>query len=180
VVGEGRWERLWGDLAAQAEQWERDEAAAEAADRVRLEHAALGLLDRVRAHQRQVLAFRLRHGITVRAEVLRCGPDWVALAAADGSEGVLVLPVAGIVVVEGLGTRAVPVRALGAAARAADLTMVLRRIAAAGVHVALTTADGAVVRGRVARVGRDHVDVATDDAPRRTLLLAAVDQVAAG
>jgi hypothetical protein len=171
-------EPMWDDLAAQAEQWDRDAVTLDAADRLRVEQGSVGWLDRVRAQVGAARVVRLRHGARVAGRLTACGVDWLALAGPDGRARLV--PAAAVVTLEGLGSRAVPPEALGVLARAVDLRMVLRRLSAAGDEVLITTLDGTRMRGVVTRVGRDHLDLAADEGGERCVPLAAVDEVAPG
>jgi hypothetical protein len=152
------WERVLADVAAQAEQIDRDEDLRAAADRVRVEHAAVAMLDRLRGHGRCVVVVVTSTGATVRGRPEAVGPDWLAL---DGEGGTTVLPAHAVVAVRGLGRPAVPAEAMRAVDRRKDLRYLLRALGSEGVEVLVRTA-GPDVRGQVTRVGADHIDLAAD------------------
>lgn len=170
-----RWERLWLDLSAQAEQAERDADLLEAADRLRVEHATIRWLDRARACTGRPLAARLSSGRSVGGQLLGCGVDWLALRTDGGDLQVLVA--SAVRTVAGLGAPAVAPEALGAVGRSADLRQVLRRLAAAGEPVVLGGTDGTDLRGLLGRVGRDHVDLHVEDGGCWTVPVAGVELV---
>jgi hypothetical protein len=163
-----RWERLFGDLEGQAEQAERDDEVLLAADRLRAEHAAVGLVDRLRAAVGRPLVVRGGDGVTVRGRALAVGPDWLALAhAVDALDAVRsvgavdtvhLVPIAQVCSVAGLPEAAVPPQAVRAVDHGKDLAFLLRHVAALGVEVVVSTAAGDL-RGLLTRVGRDYVDV---------------------
>jgi len=169
------WERMWADLSALAEQRERDADLLEAADRLRVEHATIGWLDRARACSGRRLTVWLPSGRTVVGELVGCGADWLALRA--DSAALLVVPAAAVRQVEGLGSHTVPPEALGAVGRAGDLRLLLRRLAAGGEPVVVGGTGGLDVRGVPGRVGRDHLDIHGEDGRVRTVPLAAVERL---
>lgn len=153
------WERLLADLTAQLEQAERDEDVRSAADRVRVEHGAIPLLDRLRAGVGSAVTVRTSGGSGVRGVVAAAGPDWVTLT---DDTGAVVVPAGAIAGVAGLRGSVVPLEALSPVRRRLDLRSVLRQLVADGTSVAVVAA-GREVRGQVTRVGQDYVEVASDD-----------------
>lgn len=160
-----RWERLWDDLGAQAHAWDRDDFDAEVDDRARVENAALTLMDRVRACSGRRLQVEVRGARQWDGTLVAHGSDWVALEADPLAGGMqVIVPTTAVLTVRGLGTRAVPVAALGPVAARVSLAMVLRRAAEGAQQVCLHLDDGRLLRGDVGRVGRDYLDVVDDDA----------------
>ena len=158
-----RWERLWGDLASQAEQLERDELSGEVADRAQREHATVRLGERVRASLGCSLACQVSGGRTVRGVALAAGPDWLALRAdGPGTAPTHLVRLAAVVGVSGLAGAAVPAEATGLVERRLDVRHVLRRLAEAGVELGLARTSGPDLRGALVRVGQDYVDLATE------------------
>ncbi len=150
---------MLADVAAQAEQLDRDDDLRSAADRARVEHSTVGVLDRLRGHAGADVVVVTMGGTTVRGRPRAAGPDWLAL---EVEGGVSVLPAHALAAVRGLGLRAVPAEAMGAVDRRKDLRYLLRLLGSEGVEVVVRAA-GRDVRGRVTRVGSDYLDVATDD-----------------
>jgi hypothetical protein len=170
-----RWERLWGDLASQSEQLERDELSGEVADRAQREHATVGFGDRVRASLGCTLACQVRGGRTVRGVLVGAGPDWLALRAdGPGSAPTHLVSLAAVVGVSGLARTAVPVGATGLVERRLDVRHVLRRVGEAGIEVGLARTSGPDLRGTVVRVGQDYVDLATEGGATWSVPLGAV------
>jgi hypothetical protein len=174
-----RWERLWADLDAQADQWERDEIAAEAADRALVEHGRITLLDRLRATAGAEVVCQLRGGGVVRGRVVGYGADWLALAS-QGDLPSDLLPVGALSAICGVAAAAVPVDATGLVQRRTDLRALLRAVSAAGLEVVLARPAGPDIRGVVRRVGRDYLDVRTDGGTVWSVPLPAVDRVGLG
>jgi hypothetical protein len=145
------------DVAAQAEQWDRDDDVRSAADRVRLEHGSVAVLDRLRAHAGvDVVALTLA-GTAVRGRPSVVGPDWAALEVEGGAT---VLPAHALAAVRGLGQYAVPPQAMRAVDRRKDLRYLLRMLGDEGVELVVRAA-GRDLRGRVTRVGADYLDLTT-------------------
>lgn len=173
-----RWERLWDDLASQAEQLERDELSGEVADRAQREHATVGLRERVRASLGRTLACQVPGGRIVRGMLVGAGPDWLALRA-DGPGGAPthLVRLGAVVGVSGLARAAVPAGATGLVERHLDLRHVLRRLCEAGIEVGLARASAPDLRGTVVRVGQDYVDLATEGGATWSVPVGAVDCV---
>lgn len=169
-----RWERLWWDLAAQADQLERDDFDAEVADRARREHADVSLLDRVRASLGQRLTCQLADGTSVRGVLVGYGADWLALDAAPATPGesAALVPMAALRAVVGLASAAVPDQAVGAVTRRRDLRMVLAGLGQARTPVRIRRSGAADLRGEIVRVGSDYLDLRSEDGTTWSLPLA--------
>ncbi|MGA7689688.1 MAG: hypothetical protein WCA29_10745 [Jiangellales bacterium] len=175
-----RWERLWDDLGAQADAWDRDDFDAEVDDRARVENASLTLMDRFRACSGRRLQVGVRGGRRFDGTLVAHGSDWVALQTDPLAGGMqVIVPTAAVLTVRGLGARAVPVAALGPVAGRVSLAMVLRRAAEGAQQVCLHLEDGRLLRGDVGRVGRDYVDVVDDDALTWSVVTGAIVAVTA-
>lgn len=151
-----RWERLFEDLEAQLAEAELDGMRAEVADRTRREVAKVRLRDRIRAAQGREVVVRVSGVGAVHGTVSSAGPDWLLLAEPAGTEALI--PLASVVQVSGLSTRANPPES-----RVSDrlgLGYVLRGIARDRSEVVATLVDGSALSGTVDRVGADHVDLA--------------------
>lgn len=151
-----RWDELFADLEAQAEHEHRMASEAEIAERVRAEVGAVALADRLRAH----VGTRLRLHVTGRVlegAVREVGADFVLLS--EGPTGRSLVPVRALHQVEGLG-RAVAAPA-GTVLRRLGLRTALRAVLLERAEVQLRTVD-VELRGRLSRVGADHVDIAIE------------------
>ncbi|MEW1960232.1 hypothetical protein [Kineococcus sp. NPDC059986] len=152
-----RWDDLFDDLEGQAEQAQREDLAAEVADRTRREQATVALADRVRAATGE-LVWSVRDGSTLTGRVLGTGPGWFLLRAPAGLQ--VLLAADAVVGVRGVPSWSAPPPGPVAARR--TFLMALRALGAAGVRVRVQTAGG-VHTGRVGRVGADHVDLLPAD-----------------
>lgn len=170
-----RWDRLWDDLAAQAEAWEREDVTAEAGERALLEHGQVGWGDRLRGSVGHDITVRRRDGALLRGRLAACGPDWLALADAGASPLVL-LPCTAVSAVHGMRATAVPVEALGEVRQRMDLRFVLRGLLADAVDVAVVW-DGGEARGLLVRLGRDYLDLRSQDGPTWSIRLEALLEV---
>lgn len=163
-----RWEELFTDLEAQLEAGRRWADAGEVGDLVRAERATLTLVDRLRAHLGQTLAWYLEDGEhaegPVSARLADLGADWVLIGRSGGE---LLLPLAAVRGVGGLSRSAEPDR--GEVARRLGLGVVLRGLARDRSAVAVRMAGSGTLTGTIDRVGADHLDLAVHpaDEPRR-------------
>jgi len=178
-----RWELLFADLEAQADAEEGRAFDAEVADLTRAEREALTLADRLRAHRGGALAGWLVSGDPVRGRLADLGADWLLLD--DGTE--LVIPLAALEGVEGLGRSAAVATGRGGAPTLSSrvrIGTVLRRLARDRAALRIALRSGACLTGTLDRVAADHVDLAlhaTDELRRaaavrgvRTVPLAAL------
>ena len=90
--------------------------------------------------------------------VVRAGRDWLLLGEGVGEA---VVRLGAVLRVRGASERAVPETARPVAAKL-GLAAVLRQLAAQGEALALTLADGSVVRGRLRRVGSDFAELVVE------------------
>lgn len=165
-----RWDALFDDLEAQLDRQAASELWSEVAERSRAEVARLMLSDRLRAHEGQTVALRLRDGTLVEGVCRDVGVEWVVLV--DGPRHALV-PTAAATVVMGLTRAAAPEP--GMVVRRLGLPHALRAVTRGRSPVSVRF-DGGQVSGTIDRVAADHFDVAEHplDEPRR---MAAVRQV---
>ncbi|ABS05267.1 hypothetical protein [Kineococcus radiotolerans] len=148
-----RWDDLFEDLTGQAEHAERLQRDEEVFDRIRRDEATVALVDRVRAGGDLVLV--LRDGSRVAGRLAGAGPDWFLLQEEWARRQVLV-PAAAVSAVRGAPARsAAP---WGPVAARRTLLMAVRALARAEEPV-LVRAVALDVRGRIGRVGSDHLDV---------------------
>ncbi len=147
-----RWQRLFADLEAQAEAEERLDGAARTAELQRAEMASISHADRLRAARNLTLTLALRDGSRVSGTLQEVADEWLLLQV-DGRE--TVVPCAAVDAIDGL-----PVRASQGGGVAARLSLghVLRGLARDRAAVVVRTRGGSH-SGRIARVGRDHLDL---------------------
>jgi len=153
-----RWKALFDDLEAQAEAAAAAELEGEVRDRTRREVGLLGLLDRLRPAQGSVLVVTVLGGGTVTGRLLDVGPDWILLDERAGRE--LLVPLAGVLSVGGLGRRAQPREPGDEVGRRLDLRWALRGLARDRAPVQVLLRDGSMLAGTLDRVGSDYVDLA--------------------
>jgi hypothetical protein len=176
-----RWERLWDDLSAQADAWDREDFDAEVDDRIRVEDAALTLMDRVRACAGRRLQVDVRGARRWDGTLVAHGSDWIALQPdALAGHAPVIVPSGAVLTVRGLSSRAVPLAAVGPVAGRVSLAMILRRAAQGAHEVCLHLDDGRLVVGDVGRVGRDYLDVVDEAGITWSVVTAAVVGVTAG
>ncbi|MGI4895404.1 MAG: hypothetical protein ACRYF3_09845 [Janthinobacterium lividum] len=155
-----RWENLFDDLEGRIVHERRQELAAEVADRRLRDVASTTLVERLIAAREEPAAevgVQLLDSSWVTGLVRDVGPGWVLVA---GARQVLV-PLTSVALIRGLPARS------GAAASAVaarhTLVFALRALAEGDESVLVRTAAGDL-RGRLGRVGADHVDVASGPA----------------
>lgn len=148
------WDALFDDLQGRLEAAERDEVDGQMADLVEAEVATVSVVDRWRAAAGSPVRLRLADGRTCEGAVVDCGVDWVLLRRGARQELVATRAVHWVV---GLGGAA-PEPGLVASRLA--LGHALRALARRRVDVLVHLVAGPVVRGTVARVGKDHLDLA--------------------
>lgn len=175
-----RWDRLWADLAAQAEALDRDDLHAEVADGVRREQATVALMDRVRASAGGTVRCETAGGYRWRGEITAHGVDWFEVAATgeSGPADVLV-PTLAVRAFVGLARAAVPVEAMSLVSRRVDLRMVLRRVSVRRVPVRLLRIEADPLVGRVGAVGSDYLDLRDPGGAQWSVPLSAVAAVTA-
>lgn len=163
TVAAMRWQALFDDLEAQLDAQAAAELWSEVAERSRAERASVHLADRLRAHDGEPLALRLRDGTTVAGVTADVAVEW--LAVQQGRSPVLV-PLGAVVAVGGLSRSVAPEP--GAVLRRLGLASALRALARDRAPVRLRL-DGADVSGTIDRVAADHLDLAEHplDEPRR-------------
>ncbi len=153
-----RWDELFTDLEAQYDAAQAAELAGEVRDRTRRETALLSLTDRLQAAPGATLSITASGAGTVSGVLLEVGPDWLLLRETGAAE--LLLPLASVMGVTGLGARSAVPGGQGEVDRRLDLAWALRGLARSRVGVQLLLVDGTVLAGTLDRVGADHADLA--------------------
>lgn len=153
-----RWDRLFDDLEAQAAAADTREFEAEIAERSRAEQGRLLLADRLRSAEGHVVALTVYGTGTFSGTLQRVGAGWLLLAAATEPE--ILVSLAAVGAVGGLGAATEPARDRGVVEAALDLRKALRGLAMtrSGVRVVLT--DGTAFVGTLDRAGADYVELA--------------------
>jgi hypothetical protein len=153
-----RWDALFADLESQADALEHAERAAEVDERTRIEVAALGLVDRLRAAVGTSLRLQCVGGPLLAGELRRVGPDWLLLDEGSGRE--VLAPLAAVHGVTGLSRlSAVPDSASLVESRL-TLRHVLRGVARDRSPVRLYRVDGSTLDATIDRVGADFIELA--------------------
>lgn len=159
-TSDARWSDLAADLDALADAREAAETDAIVAELTRAEHATTRLADRFRAATGAPVVVDLPDGEPVRGIVHEAADTWVLLdGAARGTERHLI-PIGAVDGVSGLGPRSVPAlrREVAITTRLRDLQRDRRAV--------LVRTRGRVSRGRIDRVGADHLDLEVLDGER--------------
>lgn len=156
----GRWAALFADLEAELAGVEARELDDEVRDRTAREHGRLALADRLAAQHGTEVTVTTNGAGVVRGRLADSAKDWLLV-------GDTLVPRTAVLAVAGLGPAA---RDPDAAPRTMlPIGWVLRGMAREREPVACTLVDGRTLRGRVERVGRDHVDVAGQAVPFRAI-----------
>lgn len=173
-----RWDRLFADLEGQLDAAQDAELQAEVAERLRHETGAQTLVDRLRAAVGCRLGLGLAGGLTLRAELIDVGPDWLL---ADDGRGQLLVPGAAVCWLEDLPARVGPAPS-GTVWGRLDLRRALRGLARQRAVVAPVLRDGSRLTGTLDRVYADHVDLALHpaDEPRRPGAVTSVRSIPLG
>jgi hypothetical protein len=155
-----RWDQLFADLVAQLDAVDAQNDMHALADLTRAEQATTLLTDRLRAvAHAHLVTVTLTDGTRLTARVAVVGPEWILIA--DAARRHLV-PLVAVTTVEGLTPHTVPAPTGTGAGR--GMPAALRALMRDRAVVRVRTLAGEVV-GRVARVGKDHLDVSDAHGP---------------
>ncbi|GAB4084129.1 hypothetical protein GCM10028784_07590 [Myceligenerans cantabricum] len=170
-TSDARWSELAADLDALADAEEAAESDAMVAELTRAEHTRIGLADRLRAARGARVVVDLPDGEPVGGVVREVAETWLLLAGEIRGADRHLIPLSAVDGISGLGTGSVP-----AAGRELAITTHLRGLQRDRRTVLVRTR-GRLHRGRIARVGADHLDldlVGGSFKGRRVLPLAAL------
>lgn len=150
-----RFERIFEDIEGRHAHEQREEMRAVAEDLTRAERSQLLLVDRLRAAEGATLVLHLAGGRRQTGRLEEATAQWLLLSDA-GSR--LLVPMAAVGLVEGLGHRARPRDERAPSEQ--SLASVLRGLARDRSTVRVTTTAGQLT-GRIAAVGADALDLRT-------------------
>jgi hypothetical protein len=162
-----RWEQLFADLEAQADEHEAAMEQAEEPSRARAAYGQLLLADRMRGSVGRELSVRCRGTGELPGRLVDVGVDWLLLV--DGQQREVLVAAGAVSAVAGLGALTAPTTGSGEVTRRLDLRRALRALARDRAAVSCLLDDGGAVHGTVDRVGADFLELAEHplDAPRR-------------
>lgn len=172
-----RWERLFDDLAAQADALDRADLDAEVAERSRMEFGRVHLHDRLRAAVGWELRLTCRGAGTVSGRLGRVGGGWLLVHEPLNRE--VLVATAAVTSVTGLPLHSAPIERNAARARietGLDLRHALRAVGRDRSGTRLTLVDATVLAGTIDRVGADYVELA-EHPPGEARRAAAVREV---
>jgi hypothetical protein len=163
-----RWDSLFADLEAQADQLERAERAGEVEERTRAELVRQTLHARLRVALGSGLRVVVAGGLAVSGELRRVGSDWVLLDAGAAADTEWLVPTVAIQTISGLGRQAAA-EADGVVESRLDFRHVLRGVARDRAQVRAHLQEGSSLTATLDRIGADFVDAAVHPAgePRR-------------
>ena len=153
-----RWERLFEDLEAEADEASRAERNDEVADRTWREVGRQQLTDRLRAAAGREIVVRVSGAGAVRGSVASTGNGWVLVDEISGTQ--TLVPTRHVIAVGGLGRKAAVPGSEGRVGARLGLSYALRGISRDRVRVILALVDGGTLTGIIARVGADFLDLA--------------------
>ena len=164
-----RWDNLFDDLEAQLEQLEEAELSGEVAERSRIEVSKFRLADRLRPALGLPLSVTVPGAPALSGTLSGVGSSWLLLAEARGPE--VLVPIAAVTSVAGLGSVSAVPGSAGRVAERLTLGHALRGIARDRSGVAVGLLDGAMLTGTIDRVGADFFEIAEhaiDEARRQS------------
>ncbi|QGH68861.1 hypothetical protein [Pseudactinotalea sp. HY158] len=149
-----RWDDLFADLAAQFDAAQVSVSEEEIADMARAEAATTALADRLRARLGAQVHLRLHGAHSRQGRLVQAHADWFVLASGHRRS---LVPATAIALAWPLAGTAPPAAGLS---RRLPFGHALRALAAAAPSV-LAVSTAGEHHGRIVRVGRDHLDLAT-------------------
>ena len=171
-AGRMRWDALFGDLETQLAAAGMQELEAEVAELAQIEQSRLELIDRLRGAVDAELQLMLRESLQFTGTVTYVGLDWLLLAVADRS---VLIPVASIVWVAGLGPLALKPAGKVRRTLASALRTLARDRAPVNVHLGAGAGRETALSGFLDGVGADYLELALvpEGESRRTRNVAA-------
>jgi hypothetical protein len=162
-----RWEQLFADLEAQFVAQDTADGAGDRASRDRAEYGRLRLADRLRAARGWPVTLTCRGAGEVTGRLVDVGVDWLLLV--DAQQRDVLVAMATVRAVGGLGVGTAVAAELGAVERRLDLRRAMRGLARDRATVQCLLDDGSTLSGTVDRVGADFLELAEHpvDEPRR-------------
>lgn len=159
-----RWDHLFADLAARFDEIADEEMRSELVARRRAAIGAITTVQRCLGSTGNTVRVRTIAGSVLSGTLTAVGPDWLLLELAVAGE--LLLPLAAVTAVEGLGRRTGV--ALSPVDQRCDLRLALRGLARDRASVLVTTVGsppgselgGSDLAGTIDRVGRDFFEMA--------------------
>jgi hypothetical protein len=153
-----RWEQLFADLEAQFVAQDAADGAGDLASRERAEYGRLRLTDRLRGARGWPVTLTCRGAGEVTGQLVDVGVDWLLLV--DAQQRDVLVALATVRAVSGLGAQTAPAGELGAVERRLDLRRAMRGLARDRATVQCLLDDGSTVSGTVDRVGADFLELA--------------------
>jgi hypothetical protein len=153
-----RWEQLFADLEAQFAARSPDDESIEIPSRSRAEYGRLVLADRLRGATGWPVTLTCRGAGELGGRLVDVGVDWLLLTDPVGRE--LLVALAKVRAVAGLGAATAPPAETGSVARRLDLRRALRGLARDRAPLQCLLDDGSVLSGTVDRVGADFLELA--------------------
>lgn len=147
-----RWDRLFADLEGAVPLLEEDEIP----DLVEAERVGVPLSDRLAGAAGHAVDLATSSGSRIAGTLRDAGPDWIAVAAGNTLHIVRTGSIRWISAPDGVA------RPPSGGVRV-GLAALLRRVARSALPVVVDV-NGTVLRGRIAAVGADHCDLATETA----------------
>jgi len=151
-----RWDDVFAELAADAEELDRRERDAEIADRTRAELATITLADRFRAAQGRQVSVRVQGLGVLVGQVQRVTPHWLLLSSSGATEWLVAW--SGVAGASGLPRQAVA-RTAGRVESALGWPATWRVLARDRATVHVVRHDGSSITGVAQRVGADFVEI---------------------
>jgi hypothetical protein len=154
-----RWEGLFSDLEAQAEELERTERALEIGERARIEVGALGIVERLLPARGSIVRLRCQGDLRLAGALQQVGLEWALIDGGRGDETLVALD--NVLSVVGL-TRlsAAAPRGAGPAPVTLSLRQALRGLGSDRSVCQIRLVDASTLVGTIDRVGADFAEIA--------------------
>lgn len=153
-----RWDDLFADLEARADELDRSDRAVEIGESARIEAARLTIADRLATAVGTELHVRVSGAVAVNGQLRSSGPGWLLLDTGSGCE--CLVAIHAVTSIVGLNRWSAAPDAGHRAVVGLGIRHVLRAVASDRSSVVIQLVDGSGVCGTIDRVGRDFIDVA--------------------